>query len=259
MTGQTFEALRAKRLNYVRSARENQFEEGLRTLLADLYPDNAHFIFELLQNAEDAQASTVYFDLQRTQLTVEHDGTRAFTLANVEAITSIGQSTKRDDETQIGKFGIGFKAVFAYTNRPEVRSGQFSFAIEDLFVPEPVKALPTVGKTTFVFPFDRPIEKPIEVAYSEIERGLLDLSETTVLFLNKIKTIRYTTAEGHTGSVARKRIGDRYVTIESQVGVETSVSHWLRLVGDHTLSEVIPPGQSVSAAFKLDRAPGSRS
>jgi hypothetical protein len=38
------------------AARDNGFEEGLRRLLADLYPDNAHFIYEFLQNAEDAGA-----------------------------------------------------------------------------------------------------------------------------------------------------------------------------------------------------------
>ena len=62
----TIEALSAKRRNYIEAARDNGFEEGLRTLLADLYPDNAHFIYELLQNAEDAGAREVTFDLQPT-------------------------------------------------------------------------------------------------------------------------------------------------------------------------------------------------
>ena len=60
----TFDDLSKKRRAYVESARENGFEEGLMRLLADLYPDNAHFIYELLQNAEDAGAHKVTFVLR---------------------------------------------------------------------------------------------------------------------------------------------------------------------------------------------------
>ncbi|MCW3842501.1 hypothetical protein ONA70_20595 [Micromonospora yasonensis] len=114
----TFDALSARRSAYVVAARDNGFEEGLRRLLADLYPDNAHFIYELLQNAEDAGAHQVVFNLRRDGLLVEHDGARLFDLRDIESITSIGQSTKADDATSIGKFGVGFKAVFAYTQTP---------------------------------------------------------------------------------------------------------------------------------------------
>jgi hypothetical protein len=112
-----FEALRRKRIRYVESARENDFEEGLKSLLSELYPDNAHFIYELLQNAEDAFATTVEFSLSEERLTVSHNGRRPFSIADIESITGIGKSTKKDDPTQIGKFGVGFKAVFAYTQR----------------------------------------------------------------------------------------------------------------------------------------------
>jgi hypothetical protein len=127
-----FDSLRKKRLGLIESARANNFMEGLERLLSDLYPDNAHFIYELLQNAEDALATTVEFTLAADRLTVSHDGKRPFSIADIESITNVGQSTKKDDTTKIGKFGVGFKAVFAYTTRPEIRSGAHSFAIEDL-------------------------------------------------------------------------------------------------------------------------------
>ena len=41
----------------VRIHRENGFTDGIHSLLTDLYPDTAHFIYELLQNAEDMDAS----------------------------------------------------------------------------------------------------------------------------------------------------------------------------------------------------------
>lgn len=101
-----------------------------------MYPDNAHFIYELLQNAEDANASEVRFVLDSDRVTFKHNGSRIFSRADVDAITGIGFSTKRDDHTNIGKFGIGFKAVFAYTATPEIESGEFHFGIRDMVVPD---------------------------------------------------------------------------------------------------------------------------
>ena len=117
-----FQQLTIKRSKWVEANQENGFDEGIKRLLTDLYPDNAHFIYELLQNAEDAGASSVKFILNDDRLEFSHDGGRLFSIKDVESITSIGNSTKRDDPTSIGKFGVGFKAVFAYTNTPQVHS-----------------------------------------------------------------------------------------------------------------------------------------
>jgi len=77
MTGELDE-LRRKRLNYIESARENNFEDGIKRLLTDLYPDNAHFIYELLQNAEDPQATTARFTLGDSAVEFEHDGVHVY-------------------------------------------------------------------------------------------------------------------------------------------------------------------------------------
>ena len=36
---------------------------GIRGIVEELYPDRAHFIYELLQNAEDAGATEASFEL----------------------------------------------------------------------------------------------------------------------------------------------------------------------------------------------------
>jgi hypothetical protein len=46
-------------------------EIGIRGIVEELYPDNAHFIYELLQNAEDAKASHAKFILSNDQLIFE--------------------------------------------------------------------------------------------------------------------------------------------------------------------------------------------
>lgn len=112
MAFETFEELREARLRLKRAHEENNFD-GLNEVLYKFYPDTAHFIYELLQNAEDMYATVARFTLTENAIEFEHNGTkRSFNLADVDAITNIGNNAeKRNDVTAIGKFGIGFKAV----------------------------------------------------------------------------------------------------------------------------------------------------
>ncbi len=254
MSELTFESIAKAGRRVVEAHRGKRgLEEGIRRLLSELYPDNAHFIYELLQNAEDAEATVVEFALEPHVLEVRHNGTRAFSLHDIDSITNIGDSTKSDDPTQIGKFGVGFKAVYSYTSRPEVRSGEFSFAIEDLFVNERVEGRSRAGWTTFRFPFDRD-EKPAAVATEEIARGLVELDEKTLLFLRNICTIQYTLHDGTRGRIEREdRDRDNQVIAIQKSGDDGSEeSLWLRLVGDATVDHDGPNPLSVAAAFKLE-------
>lgn len=227
------------RENYVHWARKNNFEKGLRSLLTDLYPDNAHFIYELLQNAEDARdprilgskgATIVRFVLTEEEVDVEHDGSRLFTLENVESITSIGNTTKRDDPTAIGKFGVGFKAVFAYTNSPEVRSGRYHFRIRDLFVPVliPVDGVQAELGTRFRFPFNHSAKSPAK-AVAEIAQGLRGLRDNALLFLEHIHCIEYILPDGAYGRLQREDQGGGIIEITCEhPGSPPVVSKWLR-------------------------------
>lgn len=209
------EKLKRKRLKWVEANRENDFEEGIGRLLTDLYPDNAHFIYELLQNAEDAQATEVRFILQEDRVEFEHNGDRLFSIEDVEAITGLGISTKKDDTTNIGKFGVGFKAVFAYTATPEVRSGEFHFRILDLVMPDTDGLAPRPldeNGTRFSFPFDNP-RKPPKTAYSEIEKSLRQLDESTLLFLGNIRKIEYLLSDSTLGFLERRETGKNRIEI----------------------------------------------
>ena len=65
--------IREKRLKFLDGLRANSDDITL-DLFQDLYPDKAHFLYELLQNAEDAAASKVRFVLYEDRLLFEHNG-----------------------------------------------------------------------------------------------------------------------------------------------------------------------------------------
>ncbi len=235
----SLEKLRDEGLRWVEANRSKRFS-GVTKLLTDLYPDNAHFIYELLQNAEDARnksvpnsrgASVVRFTLNKDSLEFEHNGEGLFTLDDVERITGIGDSAKRDDPTSIGKFGIGFKAVFAYTNSPEIHSGQFHFRIRDLVVPETegVK-IPGMSdqETRFLLPFNNPKKSPAQ-AVNEIERGLCALGNNTLLFLSHIHKIEYLLPNGELGTLERIDHEGEHIEIRANHPQgDKAVTHWLR-------------------------------
>ena len=94
---------------------QNQDRDGMlrRSLerIIQLYTDKSHFVYELLQNAEDAGATGIRFVQYSDRLEVMHDG-KSFTTENLQGLCDIGQSDKVNDLNQIGEFGVGFKSVF---------------------------------------------------------------------------------------------------------------------------------------------------
>ena len=113
------------------------WDTAVLDLLGHLYSDRTHFIFELIQNAEDAGASELTFTLFADRLEVRHDG-RPFTEADVRGVSGVAQSTKSGDLTSIGRFGIGFKSVYAYTKNPRIYSSEERFRIESYVRPFPI-------------------------------------------------------------------------------------------------------------------------
>jgi hypothetical protein len=248
--------LSALRKDWVEANRKNGFEDGITNLLTQLYPDNAHFIYELLQNAEDPCATEVEFRVKRNSVEFEHNGKRLFDINDVDSITSIGKSTKKDDPTSIGKFGVGFKAVFAYTNTPEINSGDLSFKIRDLVVPERcnVTKRDALYKTRFILPFNNPAKEADNAIY-EIERGLKSLGDNTLLFLTSIRSIKYELHDGATGSLKRvDHGGGRTEIIISKPDGKVIYSDWLIFNKDVSIFDEDNQEQkcNIAIAFALE-------
>ena len=235
--------------DYTKIREENIARYGWDTavldLLGQLYSERTHFIFELIQNAEDAGATELAFELFEDRLELWHDG-RPFTEADVRGVCGVGQSGKAGDLTAIGKFGIGFKSVYAYTKSPRVYSGGEHFRIENYVRPFPVEPLPFAG-TLFVFPFDHDTV-PAPVAVREIAAALNGLQPRILLFLRNIEHLRVGGA-GVAGSVVERSIAERSgssrrVTLSSSGRRADQWLVWHRQVPDH-------PGQRIEIAFRL--------
>lgn len=105
-------------------------------LLAGHYSDSNHFVYELLQNAEDEKASTVVIEFYKDRLAFYHNGA-PFDENDVIGVSSMLMGTKdRNDAQTIGRFGMGFKSVFKYTDQPEIYSDHEAFVIKNYLLPE---------------------------------------------------------------------------------------------------------------------------
>ena len=184
-------------------------------LAKQLYNDQTHFIYELLQNTEDALlrrskdepankfSRSITFRLYSNCLEVSHFG-KPFDEADVRGICNIFEGTKQNDEKQIGKFGIGFKSVYAFTSSPEIHSGDEHFKIEEYIYPcavNPREISPE--ETVFIFPFNHQSELP-ESAFSRIKNKLNSLKPSILLFLHNIEEISWNVENAPTVTYKRE-------------------------------------------------------
>jgi hypothetical protein len=182
--------------------RGTDFDDIGEFLSAQFYSDRAHFIFELLQNAEDAlkrrdkQQSKrgngkVTFELFPDRLEFSHFG-QPFDANDVRGVCDVLHGTKKDDLTQIGKFGIGFKSVYTITSSPKIYSGDEHFEIERYIRPHAIPPLisATPGETRFIFPFNHKTLRDEEI-YTLIDKKLSSLGPRVLLFLKHIHQIEW--------------------------------------------------------------------
>lgn len=250
--------------DYERIRQENERRYGTdigrigKMLLADRYDDRTHFIFELLQNAEDALADrkgwrgprAVRFTLGENSLLFSHCG-KPFQDANVRGICGIDESTK--DRKAIGRFGIGFKSVYAYTTRPEVHSGDEAFAIESYVWPTPVDPLVRhVDETVFRLP----LNAGVEGGHGEIAQGLQRLGPKALLFLREIEEIEWRVEGGASGIYIRSKREPldpgvmRVTVLGQQANAEEIEESWLIFFRDVAAEDGDVVGQ-IEIAFSV--------
>lgn len=243
---------------------ERTAANSIRTL-ANLYAERAHFVFELLQNAEDALrrrpsgwrgSRTVNFQLASQCLRVSHYG-EPFNAGDVQAICSVGETTK--ELTDIGRFGIGFKSVYAFTDRPRVHSGLEDFAITDFVRPVAAPVMERDPAETVIL---IPLKADDASGHDEIARGIGRLGASALLFLRQIEEIHWSVEDRRSGLYLRepKEIasGVRRVTVVGQEQGKPDVyEEWLVFSNAVAAKDGQLAGH-VELAFSLTRDEGSQ-
>ena len=236
-------------------------------LLAERYDDRTHFIYELLQNTEDALrkrnnrsgSRSVRFELSANQLCVSHFG-KPFDRKDVVSVCGIGISTK--DLTAIGRFGLGFKSVFAMSYRPEIHSGEEHFAIENYVHPVATKGIHgNNGETIIKLPLKD------SKCHGEIKTSLQRLGSDTLMFLREIEEIEWIIENGASGMYLRNQPDQfddhvRRVTIIGKVDGHNDVKQDWLVFSKFMLSPVGEEVGNIEIAFSLKESqvvPVSRS
>ena len=231
--------------NYKKIAEEHERRYGWdakpRRIYKKLYSDKTHFIYELIQNADDSESGHLQLQLESNALFVWNDG-RQFKAEDVRRICSLGSSDK--DLTHIGTFGIGFKAVYNYTDLPEIYSSDERFRIRDFIKPESIgeitpeiEKLLEESKTIFRLPFKGRRHQIDDIEH--LKNRLCNLSkERSLLFLRNLERIEWKDERNtQTGSYSCQRCScNRIQNIPENESVEL-VTLTRSLNGSSKLSE----------------------
>ena len=199
----------------------------LNTVAESVFSRSAHFILELLQNAEDAGPKNcrpdgrIEFVISESRIQVSHNGT-PFTEDNVDAICGV-RSTKKPELGTLGFLGIGFKSVFKITDCPQVHSADFHFKFDKSAHADPAEVpwqiMPiwvddapdriNSDLTTFILPFRS------ASFYEQTREELKKLDVHVFLFLKWLRQLKVVDeCDGHT--VVIENLGGRggFVTLK---------------------------------------------
>ena len=205
------EFYQASKIERVRDSLNNAIEH----LSDGLYTKRPHFIFELIQNAEDNKYEEQnryqpYISFQLTKIdptcTAGSEGALiiqnneiGFNHDNVGAICAVGRTTKKKEQGYIGEKGIGFKSVFRITDNPHIFSSGYHFCFPrrddqtgfKYIVPQWIDSLPE-GLDLSVTHIILPLTKP-SFGYEEIEKMLQEIEPEVILFLSTLQEIQIKT------------------------------------------------------------------
>ncbi|KAF2173314.1 hypothetical protein M409DRAFT_17255 [Zasmidium cellare ATCC 36951] len=233
--------------------------QSIKALASNIYGSNARFFFELLQNADDncfTRAKThgsqpfFNFDLRPDHIIVDcnEDG---FEKKNLEAICTVGDSSKTTSHGYIGNKGIGFKSVFMVARKINIESGPYSFRFEiesrsdglgmitpiwtDLPAPESNRS--GTRMTLYLHPDGN--EQFNHDSRSTIVEQLESLDPTCLLFLKNLKQMNITIwdVDGktnrsktfHLDEVPNGVVRLKATTASSQGATQESLKHYRKI------------------------------
>ena len=220
MPSEQFEHIQRIRQTYLHDSEASKTNQNnaIELLADDLYKKHTHFIFELIQNAEDntyeecaSYPPYISFRLTKTDpigipgsdgaLIIQNNET-GFTSDDVNAMCAVGQTTKKKIQGYIGEKGIGFKSVFRVTENPHIFSNGYHFCLPKrdeqiglgYIVPQWIDRPPEgqdFSQTLIILPLTK-----ANFGYDKIKEMLRDIEPEVILFLSELKEIRIETDSG---------------------------------------------------------------
>jgi len=113
--------------------------ESLNTISSDIYTENLRFVFELLQNADDAandqQPVDVAIEFTENFIILSHNG-RPFNARDLKGLCNVGYGTKSRAANKTGYKGIGFKSVFGKSDYVCIKTEKVCFRFDKNATPQ---------------------------------------------------------------------------------------------------------------------------
>ena len=161
-------------------------------LLSD---DRFQGLAEIVQNADDAEASRVRFLLRSNDLLVSHDG-KQVRLRHVLGLATPWLSTKGDNAATIGRFGIGLMTLRSLSEVVEVHCHPYHVRLgEPTLSPIAPPSLPAgfqeAGWTTFRIPLATG-----SVSLEDIKEWLGKWDDAALLFLSHVSRLELLASDG---------------------------------------------------------------
>ena len=164
----------------------------------NLYSEDSHFVYELIQNAQDNEYKT---KIKKLDFFVYSDGILiknneiGFNTEQIKSICDFAQSVKQGKKAlgYIGEKGIGFKSVFAITDKPAIYSNGYRFYFKKDEYIEPYwiddlskypKEFQDENTTNIYLPYANSFQNKLD-----IEKKIRDIEPILLLFLDNLDEI----------------------------------------------------------------------
>ncbi|HET6447098.1 MAG TPA: hypothetical protein VFI27_21255 [candidate division Zixibacteria bacterium] len=228
---------------------------------------------ELIQNADDAGAEELIFDVRDDKLFVQNDGqfSSCGLIAkrcpweetggpdglrrpcNFHAIRMMASRNKIQASGQIGRFGIGFVSVFQVTDVPIIRSNGIEMRLNPIDGKAPTLKHADGGGTEFELPWasaNSPTRRSLNASQTPPEivplmvENIIDAMERGLYFLRCLRRVE----------LRRNGVPEKSVTVRREDGVltfevkpESRIEHWKiltrdcgDLAGEHEIFDKFP-------------------
>ena len=215
---------------------------------------------EIIQNADDAGASTICFDIGKKSLHVwnnakfescgleharcdwENDlkSGRRKKACDFHAISTVGSGNKYGDPALIGRFGIGFVSVYQITDTPIIRSLNMQLELNPLLEENTITPIAKIDGSELELPWAYDENSAVRDALSAsaisasdldaLENDLIRVADDCLLFLRKLEEIEVRREDKVVKSAERQSLGGNRIRLRHLP--EASEDDWYVISAD---------------------------